>query len=174
MPAVQAQREPRSTRAVSESRTSEGAGGNKWKFYLELESPVVDAPSIGPKMAEKLASVSILTVSDLVSASADMIASQLDTKYVTAETVADWQRQALMVCRVPNLRGHDAQILVGVGVSTPEELAAMDASSLLGQVAKFASSKAGQRVLRGASAPDKAEVLEWIHWAQNCRAIRAA
>jgi hypothetical protein len=103
-----------------------------------------------------------------------MIASELDIKYVSSETVADWQKQALMVCRVPNLRGHDAQILVGVGVSTPEELAAYDASSLMSKVVKFASGKAGQRVLRGASAPDKAEVVEWIHWAQNCRAIRAA
>ncbi|MFN8741441.1 MAG: DUF4332 domain-containing protein [Pirellula sp.] len=174
MPSVQTQREPKNGRTVSESQASESSGGSKWKFFLELESPVVDAPSIGPKMAEKLASVSIETVSDLVSASADMIASELDIKYVTSETVADWQKQALMVCRVPNLRGHDAQILVGVGVSTPEELAASDASSLMGKVAKFASGKAGQRVLRGASAPDKTEVVEWIHWAQNCRAIRAA
>ena len=174
MPSANTPREPRSSRTVSESRASDVVGGSKWKFYLELESPVVDAPSIGPKMAEKLATVSIETVSDLVSASAEMIASQLDIKYVNADTVADWQKQALMVCRVPNLRGHDAQILVGVGVSTPEELAISDASSLMGKVAKFASSKAGQRVLRGASAPDKAEVVEWIHWAQNCRAIRAA
>ncbi len=174
MPSVATQREPKGTRAVSETRGTENASGSKWKFYLDLESPVVDAPSIGPKMAEKLALVSVETVSDLVSASAESIASQLDIKYVTADTVSDWQKQALMVCRVPNLRGHDAQILVGVGVSTPEELAASDAASLMSKVAKFASSKAGQRVLRGASSPDKAEVVEWVHWAQNCRAIRAA
>jgi hypothetical protein len=174
MSSATTQREPKSTRTVNETRGSENASGSKWKFYLDLESPVVDAPSIGPKMAEKLASVSVETVSDLVSASAESIASQLEVKYVTADTVAEWQKQALMVCRVPNLRGHDAQILVGVGVSTPEELATSDASSLMGKVAKFASSKAGQRVLRGASSPDKAEVVEWIHWAQNCRAIRAA
>jgi hypothetical protein len=174
MSSVPTPRESKSARTVNETRGSENANGSKWKFYLDLESPVVDAPSIGPKMAEKLASVSVETVSDLVSVSAESIASQLNVKYVTAETVADWQKQALMVCRVPNLRGHDAQILVSVGVSTPEELASSDAASLMGKVATFASSKAGQRVLRGASSPDKAEVVEWIHWAQNCRAIRAA
>ncbi|MCU0710918.1 MAG: DUF4332 domain-containing protein [Pirellula sp.] len=174
MPSAATPREPRNSRTVGDSRTSENAGGSKWKFYLELESPVVDAPSIGPKMAEKLAAISIDTISDLVSASPDQIANQLQIKYVSAETVAEWQKQALMVCRIPNLRGHDAQILVGVGLSTPEELASADVSALMGKVVKFASGKAGQRVLRGASAPDKAEVVEWIHWAQNCRAIRAA
>lgn len=174
MPSASTQREPRNNRTANENRSSDNASGSKWKFYLELQSPVVDAPSIGPKMAEKLAAVSVDTISDLVSASPEQIANQLGIKYVTAETVAEWQKQALMVCRVPNLRGHDAQILVGIGLSSPEELATSDATTLMGQVAKFASSKAGQRVLRGAPAPDKAEVVEWIHWAQNCRAIRAA
>ena len=173
-PSIRSNREPRQSRSQSESTSSDNASGSRWKFYLELASPVVDAPSIGPKMAEKLAAISIETVSDLVSASAEMIASQMDIKYVTAETVADWQKQALMVCRVPNLRGHDSQILVGVGVKTPEELAACDSSTLLAKVVKYASSKSGQRVLRGSPAPDRAEVTEWIHWAQNCRAIRAA
>lgn len=168
------QREPRANRSASESRSSESSGGSKWRFYLELESPVVDAPSIGPKMAERLQLISIETVSDLVSASPERIAAQLNLKYVSAETVTDWQKQALMVCRVPNLRGHDAQILVGVGVSTPEELAACEAKALLSKVVKYSSSKAGQRVLRGAPSPDMAEVINWIHWAQNCRAIRAA
>jgi hypothetical protein len=125
-------------------------------------------------MAERLQLISIETVSDLVSASPERIAAQLNLKYVSAETVTDWQKQALMVCRVPNLRGHDAQILVGVGVSTPEELAACEAKALLSKVVKYSSSKAGQRVLRGAPSPDMAEVINWIHWAQNCRAIRAA
>jgi hypothetical protein len=147
---------------------------SRWKFYLDTESPVVDAPSIGPKMASKLSAISIQTVGDLIASSAEEIASQLDEKNITDLVVQDWQRQALLVCRVPNLRGHDAQLIVGVGISEAEELGNAEVETLFEKVSRFASSKAGVRILRGSDAPTREEVQEWIHWAQNCRAVRAA
>ncbi len=171
---------PRVRREAAESAAASRTPGeprkmnSRWKFYLDTESPVVDAPSIGPKMATKLSAISIQTVGDLIASSAEEIASQLDEKNITELIVQDWKRQALLVCRVPNLRGHDAQLIVGVGISEAEELGNAEAEALFEKVSRFASSKAGVRILRGSEAPTREEVQEWIHWAQNCRAVRAA
>ena len=161
--------------ASQRSATRSGsANGSQWKFYLDIESPVVEAPSIGPKMAERLAPFNIGTVGDLVAVDAERVAMQLADRAVSAETIQQWQHQALLVCRIPNLRGHDAQMIVGSGLSSAEQVAASDPSELLEKVIRFASSKQGVRLLRGASVPDQDEVSDWIQWAQNCRAVRAA
>jgi hypothetical protein len=149
-------------------------GASQWKFYLDIDSPVVDAPSIGPKMATKLAEIDIQSIADLINCHPESAADRLAERNVSAETIADWQKQALLVCRVPNLRGHDAQIIVGTGLSTAEELANSNSEAFYEKVIQYASSKAGVRILRGALPPDRKEVSEWIHWAQNCRAVRAA
>lgn len=151
-----------------------GTGASQWKFFLDIDSPVVDAPSIGPKMASKLAELDIRSIADLLNCHTESAADRLGERSVSAETIADWQKQALLVCRVPNLRGHDAQIIVGTGLSTAEELANSNPESLYERVVQYASSKAGLRILRGATPPDRKEVSEWILWAQNCRAVRAA
>ncbi len=156
------------------ARAANTAGGSQWKFYLDIESPVVDAPSIGPRMAERLLPLRIATVGDLVAANAESVATQLADRAVSPEIVQQWQHQALLVCRVPNLRGHDAQLIVGCGLLTAEQLSASDSTELFSKVVRFASSKHGVRILRGSSAPDMAEVSDWIQWAQNCRAVRAA
>jgi hypothetical protein len=169
------EREMRDPKPAVNGRTVQtNAMNSRWKFHLDTESPVVDAPSIGPKMASKLAAISIQTVGDLLATSAETISAQLEEKSVSEESVRDWQRQALLVCRVPNLRGHDAQLIVGVGIVEAEELGSADIEALFEKVARFASSKAGVRILRGSDAPTREEVQEWIHWAQNCRAVRAA
>ncbi len=159
---------------LSPVRAANAAAGTQWKFYLDVESPVVDAPSIGPRMAERLLPLRIATVGDLVAANAESVATQLAERTVSPEIFQQWQHQALLVCRVPNLRGHDAQLIVGCGLLTAEQLAASDSSELFSKVVRFASSKQGVRILRGSSAPDMAEVSDWIQWAQNCRAVRAA
>jgi hypothetical protein len=93
---------------------------------------------------------------------------------VTGTVIRAWQDQARLVCRIPNLRGHDAQILVACGVTTPEALCRMDPTALLAQASAFSSSTQGQRVLRGSQAPDLEEVKEWISWAAQSRALMAA
>jgi len=153
---------------------SHNRSASQWKFYLDIESPVVDAPSIGPRMAEKLAPLNVATIGDLLASDANSLAAQLADKSVSGETIAQWQHQALLVCRIPNLRGHDAQMLVGSGFTTAEQVAAGDPALLFDKVTRFASSKAGVRILRGTTAPDLSEVTDWVQWSQNCRAIRAA
>ena len=144
------------------------------RFYLDLSSPLVDAPSIGPRVAEKLELIGIETVEQFIAANAEMIASRLDTKRIDAATIRDWQDQARLVCRIPNLRGHDAQLLVACKVTSPEELSRMNVTSLLAQVTAVAKSSEGQRRLRGSQAPDLAEVTDWINWSTNSRSLNAA
>ncbi len=144
------------------------------RFYLDLSSPVVDAPSIGPRVANKLEQIGIHTVEQLLASSAESIAQRLQLKRVDGAAVRNWQDQARLVCRIPNLRGHDAQLLVACRVTSPEELSKMHASSLLNQVQALARGTEGQRILRGSQEPDLAEINDWISWASNSRSLNAA
>ena len=144
------------------------------RFYLDLEDPVVDAPSIGPKTAEKLNAADVFTVSDLLQANPNELADRMSGKRFTSETIQQWQLQAELVCSIPNLRGHDAQVLVACGVEDPVTLASLEPSNFLAKVNQFVESKDGQRAIRSAKKPDLAEVTAWIQWADSARQLRAA
>ncbi len=160
---------------TSDARRAEETGaGRTLRFYLELSSPIVDAPSIGPRGAAKLEQHGIITVADLLAANAESLASKLNSRKVSAQTVRAWQEQARLVCRIPNLRGHDAQLLVACNYTSPEELSEMDTETVLAAVLDIAHSKQGQRILRGGQEPDLDEVTDWITWAASCRSLNAA
>jgi hypothetical protein len=93
---------------------------------------------------------------------------------MSAKTIVTWQQQTALVCRVPKLRGHDAQILVAVGVSDVEALASMDPQELWTLVEPFVDSAAGKRIIRSSRAPDFEEVFHWIEWASLARTLNAA
>ncbi|MDB5337433.1 MAG: hypothetical protein JWN70_3052 [Planctomycetaceae bacterium] len=140
------------------------------RFYLELNNPVVDAPSIGPKTADRLATIGVKTVGDLLQVDAQQAAAKLGNPAAQA-VIREWQAQATLVCRVPNLRGHDAQFLVACQVLTAEQLCGCDPRQLLQQVQTFVNTTVGQRLLRGGSAPDLAEVTEWIVAGRDSRTL---
>jgi hypothetical protein len=150
------------------------SAGSIGRFYLELTSPVEDAPSIGAKTAERLAEINIRTVADLLRADPNRAAAQLKTRHISSEVIRDWQDQAKLVCAVPQLRGHDAQILVACGIRDASKLAGADAKSLLKATTEFAATTEGKRVLRSSEQPDAAEVADWIRWAGQARTVRAA
>lgn len=144
------------------------------KFYLHRESPIVDAPSIGPKTASKLQALGIRTVDQFLTMDAAQISSRLGNRRITAERIVAWQRQATLVCRVPMLRGHDAQLLVEAGIYQPERLADCEPNWLLAKIDPVAKSAEGKRILRGAKRPDLEEVSDWIGWSKEHRTLRAA
>ena len=72
------------------------------------------------------------------------------------------------------MRGHDAQILVACGISDPAKLSAMDADSLWAIVKPFIKTPEAKRIIRNGKAPDKAEISDWIEWAQSSRTLAAA
>ncbi len=172
-------RRPRTERSgetlslVSKSDDSDASSGST-RFYLETDSPVVDAPSIGPKMAEKLAKIGIITVSDFLNRPAESIAEKLGDSKLSAETLQTWQAQSSLMCQVPGLRGHDAQLLVACDITTPEQLRGYSPARLLAVVGPLAESREGQRMLRSANAPDLAEVQDWINWSNESRQLRVA
>jgi hypothetical protein len=164
------ERAPRTERASRAERDSE----RELRFYLDRSSPVVDAPSIGARMAARLEAVGIHTVEDLLTSDPQTVADNLDHRRVDAETILAWQQQATLVCRIPQLRGHDAQLLVAAEVTTPEEVTAYDPNELLGIIVPIAKSSEGKRILRGGKLPDLEEMNEWITNAAQNRELVAA
>jgi len=166
--------------AASSLRDDHGDGAKKsknqaaLKFYLEEFHSVVDAPAIGPKTARRLESAGIHTVADLLNADPETLSAKLDVQWADVAKISQWQSQAELACRVPQLRGHDAQILAAVGVTSTDELATMDADSLWELVEPFLDSQDAEQILRGGSRPNRAEIAAWSRWAQSARPRRAA
>lgn len=143
-------------------------------FHLELKSSIEDGPSVGPKMAARLAQVGVKTVEEFLKADPTQLGGKLGFNATASAKIKDWQDQARLVCRVPNLRGHDAQILVNCEIRDAKALASANPASLTKQAIEFAKSAEGQRLLRGSSMPDAEEVRDWIEWAQSARGLKAA
>lgn len=144
------------------------------KYYLNAMMDVEKAPSIGPKSAAFLAEHGIKTVGDLLRADAVELATQINDRNYNSQIITDWQTQARLCCEVPNLRGHDAQILTAVGVRGSVELSQATSATLLKKVNSFVETSAGQRILRGGSPPDLAEIKDWISWSQRTARPNAA
>jgi len=157
-----------------ESKTTTKTTKRELRFRLSRTSALVDAPSIGPKTAKRMAKIGITTVADFLAAGAAETAEALDVKHISAETLVAWQHQAQLMCRVPELLARDTQMLVGSGFNTPEDIAAAEAADLLEFAKSYAATPEGSRALRGSDAPDLARVTKWIEWAGHLRAMEAA
>jgi predicted flap endonuclease-1-like 5' DNA nuclease len=138
---------------------------------LNLADDVVNAPSIGPRMAERLEAIGIKTVADLLHSEPGTVAEGLRVSYVKAADVADWQAQARLVTTVPGLTGTGAQLLVGAGFREPAAIAAAEPDQILALVLSFAQGSAGKRVLRDGKPPGGEQIKEW---AENSRRALAA
>jgi energy-coupling factor transporter ATP-binding protein EcfA2 len=144
------------------------------RFFLEPSDPIVDAPSIGPKTAERFHAIGVTTVAEMLELDPDDAATRINYRRITGPLIRSWQQQTALVCRVPNLRGHDAQLLIACDVPGPEQLAKLEPQTLLAQVTELLSTPDGKRILRNAKAPDLKEVAAWIRWAQHARQLQLA
>ena len=159
---------------VKITRASTGTPAPSLRFHLDRNSPVVDAPSIGGKTAKRFGKIGVQTVDDLLAVNPEEAAEQLNSSYMTAEAIRQWQAQAALVCRIPNLRGHDAQMLVGSNMTDPQLIANMAPGELLDRVEEFLLSEEGERLLQRTKEPDREEVTDWIRWAGQSRKLAAA
>jgi hypothetical protein len=141
---------------------------------LTLASLLVDAPSIGPKTAQRFLPLGIRTIGEFLAAQPAAMAQALKVSHITATMLAEWQQQCQLMIDVPRLLVRDAQLLVGVGVTTSDELAQYNARELADHVAAFAKRPEGQRLLRGAAVPELGEIGQWIGAAKKSRLARAA
>jgi len=148
--------------------------GREWKFFLNTNDPIERAPSIGPGTAKRFEAIGIRRVADFLAADPETTATRLDHRRIRVDTVKQWQQQTTLACRVPQLRGHDAQILVACGVTDPEALAQKDPKELWKTVEPFVETNEGKRIIRNGKSPDFEEVSDWIHWARHARKLRAA
>jgi hypothetical protein len=179
-----ARRQARRQRQASKLRTESTEAGDDdsapversggMRFFLSRTSEVEKAPSIGPRTAQMMESIGVRTVEDFLSMAADRLAEKLNHRRITPSIVQQWQAQSRLMCQIPELRGHDAQILVACHVTTPESLASQKPADLYSVVEPFSRTKEGERIIRTGRKPDLAEVTEWIQWAANARSLRAA
>lgn len=144
------------------------------RYYLHLDAPLVEAPSIGPKTAARFHKIQIFRVREFLTANPDSISERLQTRWITPVLVKNWQQQAELMCDVPALRCHDAQILQGVGVENVHDLAQATAEDLFSLVDEFVSTSEGQRILRNGKRPDLEEVSFWIANARRSHQTQAA
>jgi predicted RecB family nuclease len=134
---------------------------------ITRDDPVVEAPSIGRKTAKQLARAGITTIGDLLDCDPDMVELELNVRHITSEAIRTWQDQTQLMMDVPGLRVHDAQLLVGAGITTREELANASARTIFELAMEFLSTPEGERVLRDDQVLHEDEVEEWIGMAQH-------
>ena len=158
--------------AMDDSVPAEKSGG--MRFFLSRTSEVEKAPSIGPRTAEMLEANGVRTVEDFLSVAPDRLAEKLAHRRITPAIIQQWQAQSRLMCQIPELRGHDAQILVACHILTPESLASQKPAEFFAVVEPFSRTKEGERIIRTGRKPDLAEVTEWIQWAANARTLKAA
>lgn len=167
VPSPEVDRMERSTQTMT-------ANGKQLRFFLSRVSDVEDAPSIGPKTAALLRNAGIRTVDDLLNAEPGRLTQKISHRRITSAIVTQWQTQARLMCLVPELRGHDVQILVACGITEPDDLAERDPVELTAVVAPLSASTEGKRIIRSSHPPDLAEVTDWVNCARSARSFRAA
>ena len=173
-PVERSSSKPRDTSSSTSSQGARSRNGKPLKFYLNLNDDLEAAPSIGAKTAERFERIGVITVADFLRQTAESMAERLDYKRLSAEVLRTWQHQARMVCRIPNLRGHDAQLLVACDVTEPDDLEGMDPKALFSVIGPFSDTKEGLKIIRSGKKPDLAEVTDWIDWAGHTRSLQAA
>ena len=159
---------------TTKSSKNEKSATKQLRFFLDLDDHLEAAPSIGPKTAERFEKIDVRTVADFLRQTAESMSEKLNYKRITADVVRQWQQQARLVCRIPNLRGHDAQLLVACGFTEPENVATIQPKQLLEIVGPFSDTKEGLKIIRSGKKPDLKEITDWITWAGHTRSLQAA
>ncbi len=169
--------EPQTVRLEDSAVRSDGEStfqGSELRFHLRSDSQVVDAPSIGAKTARRLAKIGVKTVADLLDLDPQAAAEKLTQRYITDTVIRVWQDQARLVCHIPEIRGHDAALMVACGWNDPDRIAGTEPRELFAAVDQYVDSSEGQRIVRAGKRPDLAEVSKWIEMAKRSRSMKAA
>ncbi len=140
------------------------------RSYLAAGDPLEAAPSIGPRMAERLAELGLVTVGDFLAADPAKTAARLRDHRISDMVIDVWQCQARLVIEIAGLRGTHAQLLTGAGYRTTGAVAAADPGKLSADLLRFAASSEGRRLLRDGGPPDIQKVKAWTVMARMVQA----
>jgi hypothetical protein len=174
-PAAKGQGEGESARVPADQVQPSGSKPDQPKraaptYSLSLFDPVELAPSVERRAAKKLRRLGIKTVADWLRLDPEAAAAHLDDQGVQPATIAQWQAQANLMCRVPQLRAVDARALVAAKVTTAEKLAGAAPRELWKRIGRTIRSAAEDN----AEAPSRATVTAWVRWAKGLASRRAA
>jgi hypothetical protein len=156
-----------------EGEDLEGGAPQK-RFYLSVDDDIVEAPSIGPRTAERLREHGVNRVRDLLGVKAQALSVRIAVRHITAERITSWQHQARLVCTIPFLRGTHAQILVGSGFYAPHSIVTANRDALCTSILRFSTTREGQSVLRSAPPPSLGKIMRWVEQAAMAELDRAA
>ena len=136
-------------------------------FYLSVDSPIDQGPSIDAVASARLRGLQVTHIAHLMQQDPCRLADALGLANVEANTIRRWQAECRLVCRVPNLRGFDARILVACGITTPANLASTHPTNLLHKVESFLATARGQQILLSGSSHELARITGWIATANS-------
>jgi hypothetical protein len=142
--------------------------------FLDRDSPLVDAPSIGQKTAKLLQRIGIVSTSDLLSCDPEATASRLRHPRLTSDMLRAWQRQVALLCSIPGLRPSDARLLVACGIHGRHDLQRIAPSTLFAVLDPVLRTAEGQQLLRGDPPPTLADAARWIAASLRAAVPRAA
>jgi hypothetical protein len=144
------------------------------RFLLDRSSAVAKAPSVDAGSAEKLAAVGVRTIADLLNANPESVAEEIGDARIAASTIVRWQSEARLACRIPELRCCGAQLLVAVGYTEPEQVAAANVGELFEKVRALCKTPQGKRLTRDGKPPTRERIAQWIRHAAHMRPLEAA
>lgn len=159
---ITAQKDAGGALASELPRSPSTATGGLLRIRLRREDPLVDAPSIGPKTSARFTDIGVHYVGEFLDEAADSLAVRLDTRWISAKMVSDWQAQAKLMCDIPGLLARDTQLLVGAGYRTAAQVHAATTDTLYRAILRFAETTDGKRATRNSSVPDLDTVKAWI------------
>lgn len=134
---------------------------------LTMDSPIVDAPAIGPKTAARFEAIGCHSVGQFLDRNANEIVDELKVKWINVSLVKQWQDQARLSIQVDRLTAAGAGLLVSLGLCSAEQLAKQRPEQLHQQVLSIAQTNEGKRLLRDKEPPPLKTIERWIASAKS-------
>jgi len=168
-PKISIDADPTPTTSVLTSPPQEPSSDRK---QLTLDSPIVDAPAIGPKTAARFDAIGCYTIAMFLDRTAEEIEEKLNVKWITARLVTQWQDQSRLSIQIKRLTAAGAGLLVHMGIHSAEQLAKQDSSQLHVQLLSLSQTNEGKRLTRDQAPPTLVNVERWIASARLRLAIK--